>query len=222
MIKTFESFSLFKKKTSKSKVVGYKNNLQHAISKYNDLIKDNFPDYHYDPERIIWTFEYKGYDIKIYSERPEANNHFYFDINNTYMSFLPYENTDLVERIDHNIMIYENKLKIIEKSKKDHKELQEIDKEDLTMIFQDLVDLEVTNFHIDYTYYNRTEYFSSIEINFTYESKIQSSEDLKLVSNFYKYLSESIARIKSIYDQLNVTVIYDQEKKWKIVLTLNK
>ena len=220
MIKKFEAFSIKNTKLTTR---------ESRIRDFDNLVKSIFPDHQFDSERVAWSFDYRGYDIVIRNEKTE---YLYLNINDFYLAFLEFdiiEKNNLLKVIEDYIRVYDYKIELIEIQKKIHKELQEINKEDLEIIFQDLTDIdEVDKFTIDYVGVGKSEYFSSVEINFrygsaSYKSLFRSSNDLRLASNFYKCLGESIERIESLYDQLNISMLYDLDEnfhKWKIIFTL--
>lgn len=213
MIQKFESFSLFKE--------DYRNKISNILKGLHGL-----SNIIHDPKVPRWSFNHRGYSVKIemiekskrgldlaspFSSRTQI---FAFVISTNLISLKRYYSYDQLNDIDYGIEECldksEEKYHVQKQLKEDQDrikkmnvELDDINMEDLEMIFSDLNDLgNIKEFEI-----NRNPNHAHISITFrTTPIGSKSHEKYLNMSLFYKVWGETIKRLESTYDNVEVTV----------------
>lgn len=146
-----------------------------------------------------WLFDYKGYSIKIeFSYEGGKGLKIYVNNEFTYgYEYISYEYTysRLDNYIDNSIDYFKNVVKSRQRREKIKSRLSEIDKEDLYMIFNDLIDLDIIpHFSIRYS----DEYIVILFHNENLSGKDYFTNQVI----FYQILGKAILQIESIYDDI--------------------
>lgn len=171
-------------------------------SKFTSVIKDLYPNVIYNDS--TWNFKDGPYEINI--EKKDRNLR--FQINGRLMTTYHQDhfksiNNDFISRmVNGQILRYKEEMDYSNRMKKENQDLLEINREDLQMIFQDLLDLDsIKDFEIYYPSIDqlRIQYISIIFVSNLNLHEISKPKDCLLLSEIYKKLGESIERINSMY-----------------------
>jgi hypothetical protein len=195
-LKKYEGFSFFKS----------------LKTRINEILQKSFQDVAYNKSELSWSFNIKNnyIFIQIVDQGYDGfsqNRSIDISVNNrkviSLISDIP---KNFIELIHRGIEKYHNNNNYRSKVEKATKELEnEVDKDDLNMIFSDLRDSGYVD-DINITY--KSDLGSNIKISFN--SKI-NIKDFKSKSEFYSILDTIIIQIKSSYEEFEIEVSNDQQ-----------
>ena len=205
MIKTFESFG-------KPKFVESLGNIIHSL--YKDVkvgeIKDKMLQVHDDhSDNIRWSFQEKGHNISIdflylgnISTRYRPSLYFWVDGN-----YVKSDSTFIGRYLEQDFL-KSTISEIIEqytKNKTLNSLFDEVNLDDIHMIFEDVKDSQVLHFEISHSQKFKNPLDRFILVSFTTDLDFTSDDFYRVKSDIYKSIDRAISSLKSHYDNFQIS-----------------